>query len=107
MFSRLDSSSGEMITVSFEGKDLPVRKGLSVAAALLEAGILHFRNTPVSDSRRAPFCMMGACFDCLLVIDGACNQQACMTEIRAGMVLERQPGYASISVDTDSLGQSM
>lgn len=66
------------------------RKGLSVAAALLAAGINHFRDTPTNGAPRAAFCMMGACFDCLLVIDGTANQQSCMILVREGMQIERQ-----------------
>jgi len=78
----------------FEGQPLQLCDGLSVAAALLEVGIKHFRDTPVTASPRAPFCMMGVCFDCLLIIDGIANQQACMTRVREGMVIERQSGSA-------------
>ena len=34
---------------------------------------------------------MGACFDCLVEIAGT-NRQACMTEVRAGMVVRRMAG---------------
>jgi predicted molibdopterin-dependent oxidoreductase YjgC len=40
--------------------------------------------------------MMGVCFDCLVMIDGAPNRQACMTEIREGMRIERQDGARRI-----------
>src|SRR5262245_41138082 len=33
---------------------------------------------------------MGACFDCLVTIDGAANQRACMAKVRAGMRIESQ-----------------
>ena len=36
--------------------------------------------------------MMGVCFDCLVVIDGNENQQACMTNVVEGMQIERQMG---------------
>jgi predicted molibdopterin-dependent oxidoreductase YjgC len=36
--------------------------------------------------------MMGVCFDCLVVIDGRPNQQACMVTVRDGMRVERQQG---------------
>ena len=36
--------------------------------------------------------MMGVCFECLVVIDGVPNQQACMIEARDGMRIERQLG---------------
>lgn len=90
MFRRISPYPVKTITVQFDGAPLRVTKGVSVAAALLEAGITHFRNSPETGSPRAPFCMMGACFDCLMVIDGAPDSQACMIEIAEGMVIERQ-----------------
>jgi hypothetical protein len=36
--------------------------------------------------------MMGICFDCLAVIDGVANRQACMVAVRPGMRIARQEG---------------
>lgn len=90
MFTRISSDPVESIIVQFEGAPLRVTKGLSVAAALLEAGITHFRNTPETNSPRAPYCMMGVCFDCLMVINGVPHSQTCIIEIAEGMIIERQ-----------------
>ncbi|MEZ5620583.1 MAG: (2Fe-2S)-binding protein [Burkholderiaceae bacterium] len=38
-----------------------------------------------SRAPRAPMCLMGVCFDCLVEIDGRPNVQACMVEVREGM----------------------
>jgi len=94
VFVRLKDDPRTMVSVTFEGKPLQLRDGLSVAAALLETGIGHFRETPVTGSPRAPFCLMGVCFDCLLIIDSIANQQACMTQVREGMIIARQSGSA-------------
>lgn len=83
------------LSIVFEGEAIRVRAHLNVAAALLEAGVTRFRETPVSGAPRAPFCMMGVCFDCLLIIDGVANQQACMTPVREGMRIERQLSTAA------------
>jgi len=96
MFTRLILDEAERVTVRFEGRDLELCKGLSVAAGLLEAGVTHFRDAPVTGSPRAPFCMMGVCFDCLLIIDGQPNQQSCMIEVREGMQIARQSGVADL-----------
>ncbi len=97
MFNRVTSDETQTVTIHFEGEKLVVRKGLNVAAALLEAGINNFRETPVSGASRAPFCMMGVCFDCLLIIDEMHNQQSCMVEVSDGMRIERQLGLATIT----------
>ena len=59
---------------------------------LLASGRSACRTTPVSGAPRGPFCMMGMCFDCLVVIDGVPNQQACMVTVSAGMRIEMQRG---------------
>ena len=78
--------TGQGVRIHFAGRayDLPV--GANLAAALLAAGVRVLRSTPVSGAPRGPFCMMGACFDCLVEIDGV-TRQACMTEVQAGMVI--------------------
>ncbi len=68
------------------------RAGDSVAATLLAAGVDHCRTTPVSGAPRAPFCMMGVCFDCLVIVDGVGNRQGCMVRVREGMRIETQQG---------------
>ena len=67
-------------------------EGESLAAALLAAGIPSLRETPVSGAPRAPYCMMGVCFDCLVEVDGVPNRQACLTLAAGGMVVRRQRG---------------
>ena len=64
----------------------------TVAAALLAAGLSHCRTTPVSGVPRAPYCMMGVCFDCLVTIDGVGSRQACLVPVQAGMAIETQLG---------------
>ena len=81
----------------FDGRAMRAPVGCSVAAALLANGVSTFRTTPVSGAPRAPYCMMGACFDCLVTIDGVPNQQACMLRVRDGMTIARQPGAAAIA----------
>ena len=39
----------------------------------------------VSGAPRAPYCMMGVCFDCLVTIDGVGNRQGCLVPVREGM----------------------
>lgn len=74
------------VGVTFDGRPLDLPAGMTLAAALLTAGVGVLRTTPVSAAPRGPFCMMGACFDCLVEIDGA-RVQACMTEVREGLAI--------------------
>ena len=99
MFRRIEtgSDSERTFTIEFCGSPVEAMQGESVASALLRAGITNFRETPGSRVKRGPFCLMGACFDCLVVIDGVGNQQACTTMVRAGMIVERQLSSGVIS----------
>ena len=91
MFRRLPDAQ-PTLAIRVDGKEVPARAGESVAAAMLAAGLSALRETPVSGAARAPYCMMGVCFDCLVVIDGVGNRQACMVPVRAGMTVETQRG---------------
>jgi predicted molibdopterin-dependent oxidoreductase YjgC len=92
MFTR--STDDLDVTITFDGAPVRAREGDSVAAALLAAGHLVFRETPVSGAPRGPFCMMGACFDCLVEIDSEPARQACMVRVADGMRVRRQLGAA-------------
>ena len=84
------------LTIWFDGIAVPARPGDSVAVALLAAGITATRTTAVSGAPRGPYCMMGACFECLATIDGRSNVQTCMTPVRDGLRVETQHGAAAI-----------
>ncbi|SDJ31071.1 (2Fe-2S)-binding protein [Aliiruegeria lutimaris] len=80
----LELEDSPLVAVWFDGAPLELPDGANLAAALLAAGVGVFRHTPVSAAPRAPFCMMGACFDCLVEIDGVVRQ-ACMMEVVEGL----------------------
>jgi predicted molibdopterin-dependent oxidoreductase YjgC len=86
------------ITLYFEGRPVAAHPGDSVAAALLGGGITVTRHTPVTGVARGPYCLMGACFDCLAVVDGRPSVQTCMTEVRDGMRIERQDGARGLAI---------
>ncbi|CAG8863382.1 hypothetical protein PS627_00320 [Pseudomonas fluorescens] len=94
LFQPVKSEAGAKRTVRLTFNDQPftVPAGLSVAAALLMSGIRRFRATPVSEAPRAPYCMMGVCFECLVEIDGVPNRQSCLVEVADGMRICSQEG---------------
>jgi len=85
--------------VYFAGRPIAARAGDSVAAALLAGGITVTRQTPVTGAARGPYCMMGACFDCLAVVDGRPSVQTCMTQVRDGMRIDRQDGARGLAIE--------
>ena len=92
MFSRLPDSDSNAVRVTIDGRAHEARSGDTVAAAMLAAGLDHCRTTPVSGAPRAPYCMMGVCFDCLVTIDEVGNRQGCLVRVREGMRIETQRG---------------
>ena len=89
MFKSLRDDA-EQVTIELEGAKVCVPADVSVAAALLSLDRIPFRHTPVGATPRAPFCMMGLCFDCLVEIDGEANQRACQRQVAPGMRVRRQ-----------------
>lgn len=85
------SPEGRRVPISFGSQTLMLKEGANLAAELLAAGIATLRRTPVSGAPRGPFCMMGACYECLVQINGE-TRQACMTEVAEGMVLAPATG---------------
>lgn len=92
MFRRLPDLGGDPVTFTFDGRSLQARSTDTIAAALLAAGVETCRTTPVSGAPRAPYCMMGVCFECLVVVDGVGNRQGCLVAVRDGMRVETQRG---------------
>jgi predicted molibdopterin-dependent oxidoreductase YjgC len=96
MFARLPDLPGATVAVTVDGVPTAARAGDSVAAALLAAGHLAFRTTAVSGAPRGPFCVMGACGDCLVEIDGRPNQLACTIAVVPGMRIATQRGARAV-----------
>ncbi|WP_028583248.1 (2Fe-2S)-binding protein [Desulfogranum mediterraneum] len=87
------------VRILFEGQELEVPAGISVAAAV--AGYAHPGHTckhPVDGSGRAPFCFMGVCFECLMEINGLPDVQSCLVTVEEGMQVRRQPLPESIKL---------
>lgn len=97
MFRRLPEDNRDIVTIMFEGEPLEVPEGETVAAAMSIAGRGATRTTPVSGAPRQAYCLMGVCFECLMVIDGQSDQQACMVTVRDGMTVQRQEGAGKVA----------
>jgi predicted molibdopterin-dependent oxidoreductase YjgC len=92
MFRRLPDADGATIEITIDGHAARVRAGDTVAAALLSTGVLASRVADVSGAPRAPYCMMGVCFECLVTVDGVGNRQGCLVPVTPGMQIETQHG---------------
>jgi len=77
---------GDRLVFSFDGTPLPALAGETIAAALSAAGILAYRRT-ATGAPRGLHCGMGACFDCVVTVDGRIGQRACVTKVADGMTV--------------------
>lgn len=80
-------TSAAFVTIVADGRALRVPVGISVAAALLDAGISEFRRS-VSGESRGPLCGMGTCYECRLTIDGAAHRRSCLVPVAEGMRID-------------------
>lgn len=73
------------VAIELDGRTLAVRPGQSVAAALIDHGVISWRTTRHEQRPRGLFCGIGICFDCLIAIDGVPDQRACLVPVAPGM----------------------
>lgn len=96
MFRKLHESANSL-TIQIDGKAALAEPGESVAAVILRQDEAWSRLSPVSLNKRAPYCMMGVCFECLAEVDGAASVQTCLKEVCDGMRVLRQTGKRGIA----------
>lgn len=97
MFRQLADSGSPSFLVYIDGSETVARPGDTVAAVLLRTAPGIARHTPIGETPRAPYCMMGVCFDCLATVDGETSVQTCLVEARPGMRIQRQKGKVRIT----------
>ena len=67
---RLRDAQRPRITLTLEGSAIEAMEGDTLLTALLAAGAGHLRSSEFGDGPRAGFCLMGACQDCWVVVQG-------------------------------------
>jgi NADPH-dependent 2,4-dienoyl-CoA reductase/sulfur reductase-like enzyme len=80
----------EDTSVTFDGREIPARRGESLAAALIAAGHYAFRRTATT-GERGVFCGMGVCSECALEVGGQAGRLACMEPVVPGLALGLNP----------------
>jgi D-hydroxyproline dehydrogenase subunit gamma len=92
MFKKMRNDPARHITVWIGTMPVDAEDGEPVASVILRQDTVSTRTSVVSGAARAPYCMMGVCFDCLAVVDGIPSTQTCQLPARNGMRIERQVG---------------
>jgi predicted molibdopterin-dependent oxidoreductase YjgC len=80
------------IRFTFDGLSMTAGEDQSIAAALIENGILSWRTTRFGDRPRGLFCGIGVCFDCLVTVNGEPNVRACISAVEPGDDVRTQVG---------------
>ncbi len=80
------SPTAAIVGIHFDGKPLSALSGETIAATLHAHGIRSLRTTRNNHSRGL-YCGMGACFDCVVTVDGRPGVRACMEKVRDGQVI--------------------
>ena len=88
--SRTITPAAAPIRFTFDGREVEALPGETIAAALSAAGILALRRTPAG-APRGLWCGMGACFDCIVTVDGKSGQRACLVKAEPGLRVEGAP----------------
>jgi 2Fe-2S iron-sulfur cluster protein len=96
MFRKLHDPGVAAVTIYIDGAPVSAEAGESLAAVLLRQAEIWSRTTPVTQGKRAPYCLMGVCFDCLAEVDGVASVQTCLMPVRDGMRVARQLGMRSL-----------
>ncbi|MEP6990717.1 MAG: (2Fe-2S)-binding protein [bacterium] len=80
----MSETKASEVTIVVDGREVRAPSGVSVAAAMWNAGVTTFR-TSVSGERRAPLCGMGTCFECRVTIDDVAQRRACLVTVANGL----------------------
>jgi len=78
-----------VIHIEVDGKPVAGRPGQSIAGLLLADGRVAWRQTRAGRPRGV-FCGIGACFDCLVTVNGLRDVRACQRRAADGDVVELQ-----------------
>jgi glycine/D-amino acid oxidase-like deaminating enzyme len=91
------SPVGKTLDFTFDRQQIRALAGETVAAALAANGIAALRQSDTSATKsfhrlsHGLYCGMGACFECVVTIDGRANQRACLVKIRGGEEIKSAP----------------
>ncbi|WP_428699058.1 (2Fe-2S)-binding protein [Stappia sp.] len=77
----------EKVPFTFDGVALMGCADENLAAALMQAGVLHLRNAPGDGAPRGAFCMMALCQECVVFVDGQ-SVESCRLTVSPGLVVK-------------------
>jgi len=85
---RLAETDRPAVSFTLDGRPMAALEGDSLLTAILTEDT-YLRTSEFGDGRRAGFCLMGACQDCWVSVEGSGRVRACSTPITEGMRVSR------------------
>ncbi len=80
------STPSQLVSLVVDGLPITALQGQSLAAVLQTMGYLWWRRNPITQQPRGPFCGMGVCFECELLVNNQ-RRRACLTHVTDSMVV--------------------
>jgi D-hydroxyproline dehydrogenase subunit alpha len=82
----------DAVQITVDGQQVDALAGQTVAAVMLANGRDAWRTTRNAGRPRGVFCGIGACYDCLVVVNGIPDIRACQRTTRDGDAITTQRG---------------
>ena len=79
---------GPSATIYVDGRPVRAYQGQTIAAALLNEGILVTRT--INQQPLGIYCNMGICYSCAMTVNGIANVRICKTPVSDGCQIETQ-----------------
>lgn len=79
-----DAPPAKLVPLEVDGHVIHAADGSTLAIALMQAGVHTIRHNHRGEPR-APYCLMGACFECLVQVNGQEQVQSCMVRVESGL----------------------
>ena len=80
---------GQIVEITIDGQTVEAREGEPLAAVFLRLDDPHTRTSFFSSTPRAPYCMMGVCYECLVHVEGMGTIRSCQQTVTADMSVAR------------------
>jgi len=90
----------KIVEFTWNGKKLEGMEGMVISSVLFSHGIKVFGHHPKDDSPQGIFCANGQCSQCTVIVDGK-PLKACMTPLKAGMVIQSVEGLPELPDDDE------
>jgi predicted molibdopterin-dependent oxidoreductase YjgC len=87
---RLLDQDRPALRFTLDGVEVEAKQGDTLLTAILAAGAGPLRESEFGDGPRSGFCLMGACQECWVVVEGRGVVRACATLVEPGMAVLRR-----------------